>query len=68
MNSNIQMMAFNTNTYENLGSFPELAIDAKILFPQLKSVYSIDYEKLKRKLLEAVFESVTLANNKVAAN
>ena len=68
MNSNIQMMTFNVNIYENLGSFPELSIDAKILFPQFKSVYSIDYEKMKQKLLEAVWESATLANNKCAAN
>lgn len=68
MNSHIQMMNFNANTYESLGSFPELAIDTKIVFPSFKSIKHIDYHKLKRKLLEAVWESVTTEDNKGAAD
>lgn len=59
MNSNIQMMKFDSHTYESLGSFPEIAISTTIAFPSFKGIQHVDYIKLKKKLLEAVWESVS---------
>ena len=60
MNPNIQMMDFKLDTFEDVGGFPEIRIDAKAIFPVVKGLCSIDMAKLKRLVVEAIYESATL--------
>lgn len=59
MGKNIQMMTFNVSTYENVCEFPELAIDARVLLPSNKQIDSIDMQKLKLLVLEAIYASTS---------
>ena len=64
MGKNIQMMTFNASTYENVCEFPELTIDARVLLPSNKQIDSIDMQKLKQLVLEAIYASTSTGSIK----
>ena len=61
------MMTFNVNTYENVCEFPELTIDARVMLPSNKQIDSIDMQKLKQLILEAIYASTSTGSIKKEA-
>lgn len=55
------MMDFQLNTYESSGSFPELTISTRVIFPKIAGLANINVDAVKNAIIENLYyQSVTL--------
>lgn len=55
------MMEFQLNTYESSGSFPELTINTRVIFPKIVGLANINVDSVKKAIIENLHsQSVTL--------
>lgn len=55
------MMDFQLNTYESAGSFPELTITTRVIFPKIAGLANVNVDAIKNAIIENLYyQSVTL--------
>ena len=59
-NKNIYIVDLNVTSYDSCTSYPEVTVDVKVMFPSRGAIQCIDINKLRRKLLDVISDSVEL--------